>query len=105
MTFTKWNQTTMEIIRDRLSSNTPGTAGTAGVLHFQGSLFYELLLDCFSPRNYLRVVFREPIETNKGTKHSKLTLIATCYKNASSVLYNTSGASLQTTTTTTTAAP
>lgn len=105
MTFTKYNQTTMQIIRDRLSGTSPDTPGTAGVLHFQGTLAYELLLDCFTPRNYTRVVFREPIETNKGTKHSKLTLIATCYKDGSGVLYNTTGSALGTTTTTTTAAP
>jgi len=105
MTLTKFNPVTARAIKVRVAGSTPGTPATPGTVMFQAGKEYRLVLDCFDGRNYTRVVFREPIEINKGTKHSKLLIVGTAYKDATGVIYNTTGVTLQTTTTTTTAAP
>jgi hypothetical protein len=97
---TKWDDATAAKIRARNASASEGTPVTSGTLKFQGGKDYRVLLDCFVPRNYTRVVFREPIELNKGTKHRKLLLVGTAYKDGNGGIFNTSGASSTTTTTT-----
>ena len=89
MTLTKWDEVVINKVRATLPAATVGTTSAAGTLLFQGFHCNRLLLlGTAEIRNYLRVVFREPKEINKGSKHSKAMLVAHCYKDASGVLYN-----------------
>lgn len=86
---TKYDNAILNKIRAGLAGGTAGTPGTAGTLYFQGTSAWRLLIHSVSdPRNYTRVVFTEPKEVNKGTKHSQALVIATAYKDGSGVLYN-----------------
>lgn len=88
-TLTKYDEAILNKVRPRLYGGTAGTAGTPGTLWFADSKFYRLLLHSTNrPRNYLRAIWRDAFEVNKGTKHSKAVIVAHCYMNSSSVLYN-----------------
>lgn len=87
---TKYDAAVLAKVECRQYGGTAGTVATPGALMFGGSKSYRLLIHSpTAPLNFPRVVFREPIEINKGTKFSTLILIGTAYKNASAVLYNT----------------
>lgn len=101
MTLTKWDEAVVNKIRARIAAGTAGTVPRIGTLLRQGGHTFRLQLDApFEPRDYAVVIFREPQEINKGSKHSKLVLVATSR-------HPVGGGSLYTatTTTTTTAAP
>lgn len=90
MLLTKWDPLVIAKIRAGLYGGTAGTPGTVGSLYFQGGLSWRLVLNATqNDRNYTRVVFSEPKELNKGSKHSKALIIAKAYKDGSGVLYNT----------------
>ena len=88
LTLTSWDEAVMDKIRKTTAAATLGVNLTPGTLLLESHGFRLLLNSPSVPRNYLRVLFREPKEINKGTKHSKAILVATAYKNASNVLYN-----------------
>lgn len=89
MLLTKYDEAIADTIRAGVAGGTAGTPSTSGSLYFQGGLDWRLLLHTVNrPRNYLRAIFDEPKEINKGTKHSKLLVVAKCYKNNAGVLYN-----------------
>lgn len=91
MLLTKWDETVMAAVRAGLAGGTQGTVGAAGTLYFANNKAWRLILNSPTlPRNYVRVLFQEPKELNKGTKHSQALIVATAYKNASSVMWNTS---------------
>ena len=87
---TNYDETVLNTIRAGVAGGTAGTPGTAGSLYFQGGLAWRLLINSTNrPRNYLNAIFKEPKEVNKGTKHSKAMIVATCYNSASNIMYNT----------------
>ena len=89
MLFSKIDVAVLAKVTPRQYGGTAGTVATPGTLMFQGTKTYRLLLDSETrPRNYLRAVFREPIEFNKGSKFSQYLVVAHCYKNASNIIYN-----------------
>lgn len=91
MVLTKWNETTVALMRRLIatSGSVAGTSPTPGTLWFQDSGYWRLLINTTNrPRNYLKCTFEEPMEINKGTKHSQLILVATAYAQ-SGTLYNT----------------
>ena len=88
--FTKYDESIMDKVVCIQYGGTAGTIATPGSLMFGDTKSYRLLIHSVSfPRNFLRVVFREPFEVNKGTKYSEHILIGTAYKNASNILWNT----------------
>lgn len=85
---TKYDETVIDTVRAGLAGGTAGTPGTSGTLYFQGAAYWRLLIHSTSrPRNYLRAIYKEPKEINKGTKFSTAIVVATCYKDAT-VVYN-----------------
>lgn len=90
ITMAKYDEAELDKVRAMLAGGTAGTPGTAGTLYLQGGVAWRLLIHSTNrPRNYLNVVFTEPKEINKGTIHSKATIIALAYKDpATGVLYN-----------------
>jgi len=89
LTLTSWDEAVLNKIRKLTAAATIGVNLTPGTLLLETHSFRLLLNSTNRPRNYLRVLFREAREINKGTKHSKAVLVGTAYKNASGVLYNT----------------
>lgn len=88
MRLVTYDEAVANVIRPALSGGTAGTVGTPGTLHIQDSKTFRLLIASTNrPRNYLRAIFKE-FEVNKGVKHSIATVVAHCYKDASSILYN-----------------
>lgn len=86
---TKWDTAVSAKIECRQYGATAGTVLSPGVLMVGGLKTYRLLIhSATNPLNFPVVMFREPIELNKGTKYSTMILIGTAYRNASSVLYN-----------------
>lgn len=89
ITMTKYDESELNKIRAGLAGGTAGTPGTSGTLYGQGGVSWRLLIHSVNrPRNYTNVIFSEPKEINKGTIHSKATIIARAYKDGSGVLYN-----------------
>ncbi len=89
MELTKYDTAVRAKIDSRMYGGTSGTVGTVGTLMQGGSKTFRLLIHSTSePYNFPVVVFREPIEINKGTKFSTLLVIGTAYRNGSSVLRN-----------------
>lgn len=89
ITMAKYDESEVDKIRASIAGGTAGTPGTAGTLYFQGAVSWRLLIHSTNrPRNYTNVVFQEPKEINKGTIHSKCTIIAKAYKDSNGVLYN-----------------
>jgi len=89
LVMTSWETTVADAIAARLAGATAGTPGTPGTMMFNESKTMRLvLLTTNTPFNFPRVIFRDPIEINKGTKFSRLVLIGRAYKNGSGVLYN-----------------
>lgn len=89
LTLSKYDEAILNKVRASLAGGTAGTPGTSGTLYFQDSKSWRLLIHTTNrPRNYTNVIFREPKEVNKGTIHSKATIIAECHKDANGVLYN-----------------
>lgn len=88
---TKWDEAVALRIRSRLNTVvTPGVIPTAGFLMFQDGASYRVLINAANGiRNFPRCIFREPIEINKGTKHSTLILVAEAHRNSVGVLWNT----------------
>jgi hypothetical protein len=87
--FTSWEITAADAIAARLAGGTAGTPGTPGTMAFLESKAVRLvLLTTNAPFNFPRVLFREPIEINKGTKFSRLLFVGRAYKDGSGVLYN-----------------
>lgn len=83
---TKWDATVGNKIMP-IYGGTAGTPGTPGTLMFENA--YRLLIHTTNrPRNYPRVLFYEPRELNKGTKHSQWLVVATAYKDDNGVIYN-----------------
>jgi hypothetical protein len=74
-----------------------GWGGTAGVVPVAGTLlnsntlYSRVLINAPNDvRNYALCHFKEPVEQNRGTKYSKLVIVATAYRNQSTrVLWNT----------------
>lgn len=86
---TKYDEAVAAKLRPRLYGGTDGVVGTVGSLLIGGSKTYRLLIHSVTdPYNFPVVVFREPIEINKGTKFSTLLIVGTAYRNGSSVLRN-----------------
>ena len=86
---TRYDEVVINKIRAGLAGGTAGTPGAAGSLYFQELKAWRLLINTINrPRNYTRVVFTEPKELNKGTKHSQALVVAHAYKDANGVLYN-----------------
>lgn len=86
---TKYDEAVINKIRAGLAGGTAGTPGTKGTLYFQQTSAWRLLVNTTNrPRNYTRVIFSEPKEINKGTKHSQALVVARAYEDASGVLYN-----------------
>ena len=95
MTLTKYDEAVIDKIRAGLAGGTAGTPGTSGSLYIQGGLAFRLLIHTVNrPRNYVQVVFTEPKEINKGTKHSKAMLVGRAVR-----LTGTTGAIYNSTTT------
>jgi hypothetical protein len=91
ITMTKYDETVLNKIRAGLAGGTAGTVGTSGTLYMQGTSAFRLLIHTPNrPRNYINVIFQEPKEVNKGTIHSKATIIGRAYYGANKVMYNTS---------------
>lgn len=91
MTFTKYDETVIDKVRAGLAGGTAGTPGTAGSLYIQGGVSWRLLIHSVNrPRNYVNVIFDQPKEINKGTKHSKATIVARAFRAAgvSGAIYN-----------------
>lgn len=79
---TKWDETVMDTIR------AINVGMTAGDLHIANGKYFRVLINSvLRPRNYPTCIIREPREINKGTKHSKLMIVATAYK-VQGLLYN-----------------
>lgn len=93
MELSKWDDAILDKIRARLwnSGFTTPAAGQVlsadiGSLFFGGSKFFRLVLDAANSgfdRDYIKVIFREPIVVNRGVKHSIARLTATCYREPS----------------------
>lgn len=93
MELSKWDEAVLDKIRSRLwnSGFTAPLAGQVlsadiGALFFGGSKFFRLALDAANAgfdRDYIKVVFQEPISVNRGVKHSIVRLTATCYREPS----------------------
>jgi len=76
MTLTKYDEAVLDKIRAGIAGGTAGTPGTSGTLYIQGGVAWRLLIHTVNrPRNYVQVVFTEPKEINKGTKHSKAMIV------------------------------
>lgn len=89
LTMTKWEASVADKIAARLYGGTTGTPGTPGTMMFNESKTYRLVVHTTTtPFNFPRVIFKDAIEINKGTKFSRFVIVATAYKNASGVLYN-----------------
>ena len=87
--FTKFDTTVADKIRPRIYGGSAGTVGSVGTLMSGSSSTYRLCINSpTTPLNFPVVIFREPIEINKGTKYSTWRLVGTAYKNGSNVLYN-----------------
>lgn len=92
--FSTYDRAVLNKIYSRLNggSGDETTVATAdiGDLYFQESRSFRVLINnANDPRNYLRCIFRNPIEVGVGTKFSRLVIDFTAYRNASGVLYNT----------------
>lgn len=87
---TKWEGLVADKMAVRTRGGTLGVPATPGVLMFQDSLSYRMLITSVSGTalNFPQCVFREPIQINKGTKHSTMIISGTAYKNAAGVLMN-----------------
>lgn len=93
MELSKWDDAVLDRIRARLwnSGFTTPAAGQVlsaniGALFFGGGFYYRLALDAANSgfdRDYIRVIFQEPIIVNRGVKHSIARLTATCYREPS----------------------
>lgn len=89
MLFTKWDEAVLNKIRAALAGGTAGTPGVSGTLYFQGAVSFQLKINTANrPRIYRNVIFREPKEINKGTKHSRAMIVATAYKDANGILHS-----------------
>ena len=87
---TKFDIAVINKIRARLDSATLGTPGTAGTFMFGGAKDFRLILDCTTdPRNFPRVICREEISSNLGTKYQAWSLTLEAHKNGSGVLWDT----------------
>lgn len=85
----QWDETVLNKVRAKVAGETAGTPATPGTLKLATGNFYRLLIHTTTlPRNYLAVTFREPMEINKGTKHSQQLIIATCYEDSNGDIYN-----------------
>lgn len=87
---TKWDPANIDIVKARIAGGTAGSPGTAGTFMFQGGVDFRLVIDAPNlPRNFPRVVFREPIQKNHGTRFAMVVFEGIAYKAASGVLYDT----------------
>lgn len=87
---TSWDSAVLDTIKARIPGGTAGTPGTVGTFAFQGNVHYRVVLSNPNlPRNFPRVMFREPIQKNFGTRFAMVVLEGIAYKNGSGVLYNT----------------
>ena len=90
LNLTKYDSAVIAKVTPRLYGGTDGQVGTPGTLFFGDSKSYRLLLaTTLLPYNFVRAILRSANEVNKGTKFSEYRLVWTAYKNASSVLWNT----------------
>ena len=86
---TKFDNLIADKITPRERGATAGTIPTIGNLQFQGSKSHRLVIHTTTlPYNFPRVIFRAPVEINKGTKFSTLIIEAEAYKNGSNVFYS-----------------
>ena len=70
-----------------LKGGTAGTPGAPGTLMFANA--YRLLIHSPNfPRNYHRVLFKEPRELNKGTKHTQWLLVGTAYEADNGIMHD-----------------
>lgn len=89
ITMTKYDEAVLNKIRAGIAGGTAGTISTSGTLYMQGTVAFRLLIHSVNrPRNYINVIFQEPKEINKGTIHSKATIIGRAYYGANNVIYN-----------------
>ena len=88
MELTKLDVAVLNKINVRVYGNsTPGTTSTPGTLMSSNS-FRLLILSTTNPRNYLFAIPREPIESNRGTKYMRVSMVFECHS-SSDVLWNT----------------
>lgn len=88
----KWTTATLASLLAKMDSGTAGVVNTVGTLMGQGTKSFRLLIHSTSePRNYLIAFLRGQVETNKGTKFSRMVLDFECHANATSggTIYNT----------------
>ena len=87
---TKVDIAVMAKIRARLDGATFGTPSTPGTFMFSGTKDFRLILDSPNdPRNFPRVIARNEISSNNGTKYQSWSLELEAHKNDSGVLENT----------------
>jgi len=94
----KWDATVADSIAARLHGKTPGrTKEEAGVSWpgtpvFASTKAYRLVISVGGQNqkgfDFARAVPREPIEINKGTRHSVLMIVFDCYPNAYGVVFS-----------------
>jgi len=91
MRLTRYDPAVCAIVERFATSLTAGQPGTAGLLMFSNAVTLRILIDnANDPRNFPRCIPRSPIEMNKGSKFTELSLEFYAYKNASGVLWNAS---------------
>jgi hypothetical protein len=103
---TKWDAAIGDKVAARIRGFNPGAQGTPGTLWITSGRYFRLLvLPVITPINFPCVVFREPIEINKGTKFSRFVLSGTAYRHPTTrTLYDAQTGATTTTGTTTTLA-
>lgn len=79
----KWDYAVANKIGARLYGKTTGQIGQVGTPVFAAGKAYRLVIDVAAEGamkwDFLRAVPREPIEVNKGTRHSVLMIAFECY--------------------------
>ena len=85
---TKYDELILDKLTPRIYGGTAGTEGTIGTLLVANG-FRLLIHSTTEPRNYLLAMPLEPVETNKGTKFSRVIMGFECYP-SSGTIYNAS---------------
>lgn len=85
----KWDAAVADKIAARLWSSSPGVVGPVGTPILASGQSLRLVVQCAaSPGfDFRRAVPREPIEVNKGTRHSVLMCVFDCYADPNGVIY------------------
>lgn len=85
----KWDAAVADKIAARLWSSSPGVIGPIGTPVLAAGEAFRLVIHCAAAAgfDFRRAVPREPIEVNKGTRHSLLLCVFDCYADPNGVLY------------------